>query len=238
MAYCLAIALSVPNVTLAVGGTRPVATKGKPAFVSPSWPEGVGQLVNDPLRTWGYNSWYSEWPNDINQYAFKIKSINDANRLIAKLAAIKADLRQIRLSHLKEPRRLGLVTRLPEGNGIPIIFSIGDQAQIDFWFKRARKPFGPFEFTAAPEAVPPTLTIFVQNESVKLEKLKIPDGIDVSIGYVPTGFHKWNTKISSELDGYVAPVSENFKQKLDEPSLGALKRVEAFLDSRRRGTKR
>jgi hypothetical protein len=32
------------------------------------------------------------------------------------------------------------------------------------------------EFTATPEAVPPTLTIFVQNTVVNLDELKIPEG--------------------------------------------------------------
>ncbi len=60
----------------------------------------------------------------------------------------------------------------------PIIFSIGDQTRIDEWFKRVRKPFGVMEFTATPEAVPPTLTIFVQNTVVNLGELKIPEDID------------------------------------------------------------
>jgi hypothetical protein len=236
----LAFVFSVSDHALARGGTEIVATKGQPAHVSPSWPEGVGELVNAASRTSGWNSWFSEWPNDVNQYAFEIKSTEDLNRLIEKLAAIKSDLRQIRLSHLKEPNGLGWVTRVPEGNGIAVIFSIGDQARIDEWFKRVRKPFGVMEFTATPEAVPPTLTIFVQNNVVKLDELKIPEGIDVLAGYVPSVFHKSNTTIEQkkEKEGANTPDSVSLKDKLDDSSLAAIKKVEAFLESQKSRTKR
>lgn len=135
--------------------------------------------MNDPTRTTGWNSWFSEWPNDVDQYALEITTTDDLNRLIEKLSATKSEVRQIRLSYLKEPVGLGWVTSLPEGNHIAAIFSIGDQSRIDEWYKRVRKPFGVMEFTAAPVAVPPTLTIFVQNEAVNFEQLKIPAGIIV-----------------------------------------------------------
>jgi hypothetical protein len=243
LALCLVTALSVKDDAVAAGGTRIVATKGQPALVSPNWPEGAGALVNDASRTSGWNSWFSEWPNDVNQYAFEIKSTDDLNRLIERLAAIKSDLRQIRLSHLKEPNGLGWVTRVPEGNGIPVIFSIGDQLQIDQWYKQVRKPFGVMEFTAAPVAVPPTLTIFVQNESIELKDLNIPEGIDVSMGYVPTLFHKSNTTLEQQGETEDSSQrekrnSETVKQKLDDTSLTAVKEIELFLDSREGRTKR
>jgi len=240
VALCLAFVLSVRDDALARGGTDMVATKGQPAHVSPSWPEGVSELVNAASRTSGWKSWFSEWPNDVNQYAFEIKSTDELNRLIEKLAAIKSDLRQIRLSHLKEPNGLGWVTRVPEGNGIAVIFSIGDQARIDEWFKSVRKPFGVMEFIATPVAVPPTLTIFVQNKVVKLDELKIPEGIDVLVGYVPTVFHKSNTTIEQKRAKEVVntPDSESLKDKLDDSSLAALKTVEAFLESQTSRTKR
>ena len=242
LASCLAAVLLIGNHSLAAGGTRIVARIGEPAHLSPSWPEGVDELVNDASRTSGWNSWFSEWPNDVNQYALEIKSTDDLNRLIEKLAAIKSDLRQIRLSHLKEPDALGWVTHVPQGNGIPVIFSIGDQARIDEWFERVRKPFGVMEFTATPEAVPPTLTIFVQNESIELDKLEIPDGIDVSVGYVPTLFHKANTTTEQRREKEAADRDvelelDSLKQKLDEPALAALKKIEAFLDLRKASSK-
>lgn len=95
LAICIAAVFSFANHTLAAGGTSIVATKGQSAHVSPGWPDGAGELVNTASRTSGWNSWFSEWPNDVNQYAFEIESTDDVNRLIEKLAAIKSNLRQI-----------------------------------------------------------------------------------------------------------------------------------------------
>jgi hypothetical protein len=229
------LSLAAPADLLGAGGTSIVATKGHPAHVSAGWADGVGELVNDPTRTSGWNSWFTEWPNDVNQYAFEVKSTDDLNRLIEKLASIKSDIRQIRLSHLKEPNGLGWVTRLPEGNNIPVIFSIGDQSRIDKWYKRVRKPFGNMEFTAAPIAVPPTLTIFVQNESVKLDDLRIPEGIELASGYVPTVFHRFNTTIEQKREEDAARQKKanagpsQVKEKLDSASQAAANAIETFL---------
>ncbi len=234
---CLVSLLLVTDYAFAAGGTSIVATKGQPTSVSRNWPKGVGELVNDSSRTSGWNSWFSEWPNDVNQYAFEIESTEDLNRLITKLAAIKTDLRQIRLSHLREPNALGWVTRVPKGSGIPVIFSIGDQVRIDKWFKHVRKPFGVMEFTATPEAVPPTLTIFVQNESVRLDELTVPNGIEVTLGYAPAVFHKSNTTFEQQREeaGHrdVARELKTLKQNLDGSALKAIHRIEAFLNSRK-----
>lgn len=230
----LILSAAAPTVASAAGGTSIVATKGQPAYVLPAWPEGAAELVNDPTRTSGWNSWFSDWPNDVNQYAFEIKSTDDLNRLIEKLASIKSDVWQIRLSPLKEPGGLGWVTRVSEGNNIPVVFSIGDQSCIDEWYKRVRKPFGVMEFTAAPIAVPPTLTIFVQNESVNLDALKIPEGIEVSSGYVPTVFHRFNTTIEQEQEKEAARQKAEGggtqpKKDLDPSLQAAEKEIETFL---------
>lgn len=231
-AFCL---LATANLTFAAGGTSYVATKGQPAHVSSDWPEGAGDLVNDEARTFGLNSWFTEWPNDVNQYGYEIQSTADLNRLIEKLAAIKCELRQLRLSYLKEPSGMGWVTRLPEGNGTPVIFSIGNQARIDQWYSHVRKPFGVMEFTAAPIAVPPTLTIFVQNKAIQLDELVIPGGIEVLAGYVPSIFHKSNTTLEQTVPSpeKIKLDTESLKAKLDENSLEAFLKIDSFLEARK-----
>jgi len=232
--FCVAACFASSSV-LAGGGTLDIAAKGHPVPVSANWPEGVAAIVNDPLRASGWKPFFSEWPNDVNQYAFEIKNTNELNRLIAKLAATKAELRQIRLSPDKEPNVLGWMTSLPEGNTIPVIFSIGDQSRIDEWYKTVRKPFGMMEFTAVPVAVPPTLTIFVQNEVVNLDQLKIPAGITVTIGNVPTIFHKSNAK-----DEEVSKEKATKKvatETLEPASQVAADRITAFLKKRDASTK-
>lgn len=262
LTLCFVSFVAKTDPAWAAGGTDTVATKGQRAHVSPSWPEGVGELVNDPCRTSGWNSWFSEWPNDVNQYAFVIQSTGDLNRLIAKLAAIRTDLRQIRLSYRKEPDGLGWVTRLPKGNGIPVIFSMGDQSLIADWFKHLEEPiapsgsiesllagtgipkanqpertFGQMKFVAAPTAVPPTLTIFVQNEAVLLEDLKIPKGVEVTAGEVPTVFHQSNTVREQQQEKAATNQKmpdnlETLKKKVDGASSAALDQIEQYLKTR------
>ena len=187
------------SLAWAAGGTDVVATSGAYVLVPPGWPPGTGEIVNDPCRTKGWNPLFSEWPNDVHHYALVIDSTDDLNRLIAKLAGIKSDLQQIRLSCQTEPRSLGFVTSMPEDNGISVLFTIGDQKQIDDWFKqledsddnhdlvttlvkgvvvptpdrRTEKQFGKMTFAFAPTAIPPTLTVFVQNPLVDLEQLMV-----------------------------------------------------------------
>lgn len=226
--WSVVVILCASSNLLAAGGTHTIATKGQPVTISEGWPEGVGAIVNDPTRTSGWNSWFSEWPNDVNQYAFEIASTDDLNRLLEKLAATKSEVRQVRLSYLKEPSGLGWVTSVPKDNNIAAIFSLGNQAQIDEWYKRVRKPFGKMEFTAAPVAVPPTLTIFVQNKAVNLDELKIPAGIMVTSGYVPTVFHKFNTKDEEKRKAEAAQKSAP-AETLDPPAQAAADKIEVFL---------
>jgi hypothetical protein len=218
---------------VAAGGTSIVATRGTDAYVSPGWPEGAAALVNDEQRTTGWNDWFSEWPNDCNHYAYAVQSTADINRLIEKLAAIKGDLLQVRLSFLKEPQGLGWVTSLDEGNDIPVIFSIGDQQQMDEWYGHVRKPFGVIEFKDCPVAVKPTLTIFVQQEVVNLDELRIPAGVEVLEGYVPRIWHQANT-VNEDRDreeaANAAPPAD--ATPVPPEMQAAIDRIHAYLKSR------
>ena len=227
-----ALVLLSSSQALAEGGTVIVATKGQPAHVQQTWPKGVAEIVNDPVRTTGWSDWFSEWPNDVNQYALEAQSLDDVNRLIAKLAAVKSDFKEIRLCAMKEPAGLGWVTSIPEGNQIPAMFSIGDQARLDQWYANVRKPFGVMEFEACPVAVPPTLTLFVQNPVIELERLEIPKEIRVLEGYVPSVFHKSNTKQEREARERLADAPPVKGEPLPAEAQAAYDRIVAFLKKR------
>jgi hypothetical protein len=218
----------------AAGGTMIVASPGQPAYISPTWPKGVKAVVNDASRTDGWNAWFSEWPNDVNRYGYKIDGPADVNRLLAALAAIETELVVLRLCPLKEPTVLGWVTRLPEGNATAAIFSLGDQARIDAWYANVRKPFGKLDFLDVPVAVPPTLTIFVGNATIDLDALEIPERVVVEQGCLPGAFHRFNTKLEKQQDEAAAgkPAAERPTPKLDEEAQAVAERIEAFLKAR------
>jgi hypothetical protein len=85
----LGVLLLTAANALAMSSTSQVARRGKPVTAERDWPDGVLDLVNDPLRTVAWKPWFSEWPNDVNFYTFQIAGTNDVNRLIANLAAIQ-----------------------------------------------------------------------------------------------------------------------------------------------------
>lgn len=234
IAISCAVIACLPSTSLfAAAGTSIIASKGQQAYVNPGWPKGVSDIVNDPARTTGWNDWFSEWPNDVNQYAFEITSMEDLNRLVRKLGESGSKLRQVRLCPIKEPNGLGWTTSLPKGNSIPVLFSVGDQSRIDEWYKHVRKPFGVMEFIAAPVAVPPTLTIFVQHDLVKLEQLEVPAGITVSEGYAPTVFHRSNTKQEEQAaKEKPQPPKKSSTEPLDEKTRAATERIKTFLKAR------
>ncbi len=201
ISFAVLIALIATSQAIAAGGTRDVAWKGRRVDVSPSWPQGVAEVLNDPTRTDGWNPWFTGYPNDVNHYAFEVETMDDLNRIITKLAACRCKVREIKLSHEQEPTSLGFVSGLPKGNKYVCLFSIGDQAWIDRFYSAAGPPF--------PIALPPTLTIYVQNEIVDLDELEIPMSINVSAG-------------SAVVIG----------KAVDAPSQSTVERIDSFLRAR------
>lgn len=121
---------------VAAGRTDVAITSGEKAHVVRSWPQGTGNTVNDPCRTNEWKPYFTEWPTDVHHYGLVIKSTDELNRIIIRLSVIKGDLKQIRLFYRTETHGLGFVTSLPEGNGIPVMFTTRDQKQIEDWFKQ------------------------------------------------------------------------------------------------------
>jgi len=237
-AALIAIAqIVVTTHAFAAGGTCIVATEGRMAYVSNSLPRGAESIINHPQRTKGWNSWFTELPNDVKQYAFDIRSTADINKLLSQLASVEADSLCVRLCHQPEPSGLGWVTKLPNDNGIAAIFSIGDQEVIDHWYKQMRKPFGVMEFIDVPVAVPPTLTIFVGNQVVSLDELNIPNKLRVTFGNVPTVFYKSNTTLEQLSEGPEAKqlrqeLKKRWEDGLDSAELETVKQIETFIERR------
>src|SRR6476620_11318347 len=84
------VLLSVPSFVWAIAGFSPVASEGQKVEENLQWPAKMIDVVNDPARTVGWNSWFSECPNDVNHYAFVAKSTDDLNRVLKKLAGVDA----------------------------------------------------------------------------------------------------------------------------------------------------
>jgi hypothetical protein len=183
--FLIALVVSASEL-FARSGTSQVAWPGQPVAGRADWPSNALELINDPTRTEGWNPWFSEWPNDVKHFTFKVRDSDDVNRLIRKLAAIPTTNVQIKLSPEREPASLGFTTRLKPGNGHAALFSLGSQKMIDTWYARQKeaepgvRQFGVLRHTNAPAALPPTLTLYAGSPRIDLAHLDIPAHVQVT----------------------------------------------------------
>jgi hypothetical protein len=181
----LAAFLSAASTAWGIAGFSPVAQTGRSVTENNEWPARIIELINDPSRTVGWNFWFSECSNDANHYVFVAKSTDDLNRLLKKLAAVDAKGTTVMLSLGKE-FPVGNFSFLKKGNDASAVLGFGNQTVINKWYAQLKdaepgvKEFGVGRYTEPPKAMPPTLTIYVENPAVDLAKLTIPVGLPVS----------------------------------------------------------
>lgn len=187
LALAMVVAVAAPAPVWAIAGFSSVAAQGQPLEDNGQWPVKMVDVLNDPARTVGWNFWFSECPNDVNQYAFVAKSTDDLNRILKKLAAVDAKGMTVVLALGKE-FPVGNFAFLKKGNNAAAVLAFGNQARINQWYIHLKEPegepgmkkFGVHRYTEPPKAMPPTLTIYVENPAVNIEKLSIPAELTVS----------------------------------------------------------
>jgi hypothetical protein len=187
LALAAAILTSAPAVAWAIAGFSPVAAQGQPLEDNGQWPAKMVDVLNDPARTVGWNFWFSECPNDVNNYAFVAKSTDDLNRILKKLAAVDGKGMTVVLALGKE-FPVGNFAFLKKGNNAAAVLAFGNQATINQWYVHLKEPkgepgvkkFGVNRYTEPPKAMSPTLTIYVENPTVDIEKLSIPAALTVA----------------------------------------------------------
>jgi hypothetical protein len=177
-------------LTLSVSGwssTEEVSRPGEPISEdfarTQGWPEALLTLLNDQRRGFGYKPWFSECPNDVTHYELRPVDVGDLNRLIRALDRLGHPDARVVLMPGVEPRGLGYAHTMPEDNGVSTVFSIGHQPTLDAWFKRLRDGrFGVHHFKEPPRALPPTLTIYVDNPIMDWARLDVPARLRVNSG--------------------------------------------------------
>jgi hypothetical protein len=176
-AAVFAVLLAAPRPVAALSGKDKVASRGKPAKALPGWPEGVMKLINHRLRTDGWNSWFSELPNDMNYYGMDVRGMDDVNALLKLLAAVKAKHVVLNFDPAAGGRHVG---------GAGGVFAIGNQPILDRWFKQLPvvapgvRRFGLHRHRKPPTAQPPTLTVYTGSKWFDWKKLKVPLKVEVT----------------------------------------------------------
>ena len=164
LAIAMVIAVAASTQVWAIAGFRSVAAQDQPLEDNGQWPVKMVDLLNDPGRTVGWNFWFSECPNDVNQYVFVAKSTDDLNRILKKLAAVEGKGKAVVLALGKEFPAGGF-SFLRKGNNAAAVLAFGNQTMINAWYTHLREPvgepgvkqFGVHRYTEPPKEMPPTL---------------------------------------------------------------------------------
>jgi hypothetical protein len=162
------------------------------------WPDGTLNLVNHPLRVEGWHSYFSELPNDVEQFAYRMENAADANQLIEVLGRIRSREVTLALTPLKEHAQ--------EKRTFPAVFSLGSQPILDAWFKKLPGgKFGVHQYTEPPKAMPPTLLLCLGGGKIELERLQVPARVRVALS-VPVDYEKEhpNDPLLARLKRYAA----------------------------------
>ena len=201
------IGVCLSSLCFGAGGKTMIVRNGaavsEASSVAQDWPDGVLKLVNDPLRHDGWNSWFSGFPNDVERYRFRLAKTADVDHLANRFSTIKADRLRILLA-----AGVGPIVDFGGVRAPGIMFAIGNQKTIDEWYSRLPKvesgvrTFGGHQLEKPPRAMPPTLTIYVDNDFVALEQLQIPLHVEVD---VRPGLDKGRWKWDKEKKTWIPP---------------------------------
>jgi len=173
----------------------------------PGWPEGVHRLINDLVRTQGWNPWFTQHPNDVFYFGLDVRGAKDINRLLKKLAAVEMD--HVELQLLPE-------SGAPHAKGVGSVFVLGNQSMTDAWFAQLRevepgiRQFGVHRYRASPRAQSPTLVLYVGHKAVDLSKLEVPPKIEVTTG-TSQAYHDQHADAFRTIDQFIE--KHRLKQK-------------------------
>jgi hypothetical protein len=161
----------------AMSGTDPLVGEYDPIEERLGWPKGVLELLQDPTRKVGWKSWFSGLQNDVENYAFSVRTTSDAQRLIDAFA--KIDDRKKRVAFLpgRGPRGLGDFRLNAKGREWGAVLSVSNRdavARANAEDVRAGKP-------AVYMASPTVLSIHLGTADVRLEELRIPKDLTLSV---------------------------------------------------------
>lgn len=182
-AAIVAVVPLVPALALSfvtTRGDRPFSAEEAKQY---AWPKGTLELINHSLRKEGWHFFFSELPNDGNTFGYRVKTVEEANSLIAAAAKVEGTKPSVVLSS----ERFFRYNKDDKGE-YDASFAVGSQKILNEWWERlpAGKQFGVSTYPTPPTVQPPTLILYVGARPFDLKKLDIPKGIKAA-AVLPTG---------------------------------------------------
>ena len=172
----LALLASVA-LAAAMSGTDQLVGEYDPIEERPGWPKGVLELLQDPARKVGWNSWFSELPNDLERYAFAVRTTRDVQRLIDAFARIDDPKKRVAFHPGRGPRGLGDFRPNAKGREWGAVLSVSNRDAI----ARANAADVKAGKQAVYMASSTVLDIHMGAVDLNLEELRIPKDLTLSL---------------------------------------------------------
>lgn len=149
------------------------------------WPKGAVEMFNDSSRHFVWQFYFSECPNDVVSAGYFLHSTAHANELIAKLSRIESERKVLVLT-------LDPLKPCPVDKKTPChaTFNLGSPTLFGEWYNRLGikevdgkkvRVWGVHTYEEKPLVSPPYLTIHVDGERVRVDKLKLPPRLLVGV---------------------------------------------------------
>lgn len=149
------------------------------------WPKGAVEMFNDGARHFVWQFFFSECPNDAVGAGYLLHSTDQANDLLRKAARIQSERTVVVLT--VQP-----LEACPVAKDTPChaTFRLGSPVIFDAWYDRLGikevdgkkvRVWGVHEYEKKPLVSPPYLSIHVDGERVRPDKLKLPPRLTVGL---------------------------------------------------------
>jgi len=161
----------------AMSGTDQLVGEYDPIQERQGWPKGVLELLQDPTRKVGWNSWFSGQPNDIEHYAFAVRTTRDAQRLIDAFSRIDDQRKRVAFHPGRGPRGLGDFRFNAKGREWGAVLSVSNRDAV----ARANAPDVQAGKLAVYMSSPTVLSIHLGTADVNLAELRIPKDLTLSV---------------------------------------------------------
>lgn len=139
------------------------------------WAKGTLELVNHPTRRQGWSPFFSECPNDVEHFGYRLRNMDDVNGLLDTLGRVDAKV-SVLLSLEREYRWDREATE-----GFEAHFVLGSQKRMDEWWSRLPDgKFGVHTYPKPPTALAPQLTLYVGSGKIDMRRLRVPPQLPVA----------------------------------------------------------
>jgi hypothetical protein len=140
------------------------------------WPGDTLVLANHPFREQAWEPFFSECPNDVMHFGYRLRNVADANELLRAAGRMKEGKPRVVLS---ADARFRWEQKGPEG--YEATFVLGSQKVLDEWWRRLPNGrFGVHVLPKPPAAAPPILTLYLGGSQFTRQQLEIPAGLEVA----------------------------------------------------------